>query len=344
MDKSLYKNIIIYSHGNIGDILMGMPAFKTIRSQFPNSKIDILAVGNPSFQKEFLTSLNIFDNIFFMPTDPCGKFIKKSYLRLKIIKKILGLKYDTLFYMVSYPKLVEWFLFKLSKIRNRICLADLSIEKGNLKAFQIFLYGLKRAEFSCDTNPDQLPDFNFTTTEKTNAAAKFKSLNIPTGKIPFTVGIGANHPARIWPLGNYEKVLDEIIPKYNLFPVFIVSNTEKSMAEELLKHYQGATLTADKSFSPRELICCLTNFKFHLGNDTGTMHMAAAVGIPCIGIYAFNNAGKVFHPYGNNNCILQKDIICKGCINTPCCKQNYPAKCLQMITPKEVIEATMEFI
>lgn len=54
--------------------------------------------------------------------------------------------------------------------------------------------------------------------------------------------------------------------------------------------------------------------KCHIGNDTGTMYLAAAAGLPCAVIMsAHNEPEREWIPFGNRNLILRRKIGCSGC-------------------------------
>ena len=76
--------------------------------------------------------------------------------------------------------------------------------------------------------------------------------------------------------------------------------------------------------------------KFYFGNDTGTMHLAAVMGLRCVAIFSSQNAPDLWQPIGNGHIIVRKNISCEGC-GLHVCKHNIP-KCLANISVAEIIE------
>ncbi|HTK37882.1 MAG TPA: glycosyltransferase family 9 protein, partial [Pyrinomonadaceae bacterium] len=74
----------------------------------------------------------------------------------------------------------------------------------------------------------------------------------------------------------------------------------------------------------------------YLGNDTGTMHLASAVGVPCVAIFSAADRAGQWEPFGNNNYVLRKRVECEGCGLDICCFQNM---CLDLISADEVYAA-----
>jgi ADP-heptose:LPS heptosyltransferase len=44
--------------------------------------------------------------------------------------------------------------------------------------------------------------------------------------------------------------------------------------------------------------------RFFVGHDSGPLHLAAGVGVPCVGIYGDYNKPKCWHPMGTNHRIV----------------------------------------
>jgi ADP-heptose:LPS heptosyltransferase len=81
---------------------------------------------------------------------------------------------------------------------------------------------------------------------------------------------------------------------------------------------------------------------FHLGNDTGTMHMAASAGIRCVGVYASRNLPGLWFPYGSGHRVLRTPIDCENCQLFECIDRKMA--CILAITPSRVIEACEEIL
>jgi ADP-heptose:LPS heptosyltransferase len=79
----------------------------------------------------------------------------------------------------------------------------------------------------------------------------------------------------------------------------------------------------------------------YLGNDTGTMHLAASVGTPCVAIFSALDLIGRWHPFGTENEVFRRSVECEGCFSPTCFNKN---KCLDLISAGEVYEACVRIL
>jgi heptosyltransferase III len=91
--------------------------------------------------------------------------------------------------------------------------------------------------------------------------------------------------------------------------------------------------------SPRETAAVMEGAAVFMGPDSGPMHLAASVRIPCA--IAFSARGKpgVWFPAGNENQVVYHKVDCFGCNLETCTVE--AKKCLTSISVDEMYEAVM---
>jgi lipopolysaccharide heptosyltransferase III len=87
--------------------------------------------------------------------------------------------------------------------------------------------------------------------------------------------------------------------------------------------------------SPRESAAVLARAKLFLGHDSGPMHLAAAVGIPCVAVFSARNRPRMWFPWGSQHEVIYHRTDCWGCDLDTCIEQK--KKCLTSILPAEVL-------
>lgn len=152
------------------------------------------------------------------------------------------------------------------------------------------------------------------------------------GKFRIAVAPGGKWESKIWSVKNYQKVIGQLIEKYGVYPIIFGGAEDAVKGDELVSGWQTGANAAGK-FTVRESAAALSECDLYLGNDTGTMHLAAAVGTPCVAIFAAIDYPGRWYPFGKDNHILRKQVSCEGCHTANCPNDNL---CLELISPTEV--------
>lgn len=122
----------------------------------------------------------------------------------------------------------------------------------------------------------------------------------------FVVNLGASLSYKRWPVERFAVVIEWIYSRTGLIPYFIGSAMEDNLVTSIKEYYSGAMEDYCGKTSLRDLFILVGNASFYLGNDTGTTHVAAAVGIPNFSI-ACCRYPPVCVPYPSN--YIEKDAI-----------------------------------
>ena len=84
-----------------------------------------------------------------------------------------------------------------------------------------------------------------------------------------------------------------------------------------------------------ELIEELRSCRLLLTNDTGTMHLAALLGVPTVAIFG-STEPRLTGPLGNNHVILRHHVECSPCFLRQC---PIDFRCMHAVTVEEVVKA-----
>ncbi|MEN6406542.1 MAG: glycosyltransferase family 9 protein [Thermoguttaceae bacterium] len=119
------------------------------------------------------------------------------------------------------------------------------------------------------------------------------------------INVGAGWPSKLWPMDRYGAVAAHLGAAGGL-PTLVLwaGEGERAMAERVVAGSQGHARLAPKT-TLSELAALARRARLFLGSDTGPLHLAAAVGTPCVGLYG--PWPKDIHgPYGPQHIALQK--------------------------------------
>jgi lipopolysaccharide heptosyltransferase I len=122
------------------------------------------------------------------------------------------------------------------------------------------------------------------------------------------INTGAGWPSKLWPAERYAELARYLGNERNLPSVVCWAGpAEQQMADQIIVRAGGHAHVAPPT-SLRELAALARRAKLFIGSDTGPLHIAAAVGTPCVGLYGPMPA-KRCAPYGPEHIALQKVAI-----------------------------------
>jgi ADP-heptose:LPS heptosyltransferase len=159
------------------------------------------------------------------------------------------------------------------------------------------------------------------------------------GRPWISIGPGAKQPVKRWPIARYEEVVSALIDRFDVWPVVFGGPDDSPVAESLVRKWRRG-YNASGALDIRSGVAAMKRCKMHLGNDTGTMHMAAAAGLPCVAIFSSHNRLGLWNPYGDGHFVLRARIDCEGCLLDECLAR--ANECILSITVDHAIQACVE--
>jgi lipopolysaccharide heptosyltransferase II len=125
---------------------------------------------------------------------------------------------------------------------------------------------------------------------------------------------------------------------------FDVLFTGAAAERELIETIQGQMRFASHRLSGRlnlaELAALLARAPVLISNNTGPVHVAAAVGTPVVDLYALTNPQHT--PWRVPHRVLNRDVPCKYCYKSVCPQGHHD--CLRLVAPEEVVSATLSLL
>lgn len=116
---------------------------------------------------------------------------------------------------------------------------------------------------------------------------------------------GAGWDSKLWPAERYARVAEHLGHSAELRSVVVwAGDRERQWAEEIVAASGGHAVLAPKT-SLLELACLIKSAKLFVGSDTGPLHLAAALDIPCVAMYG-PTAPAVCGPYGSRHITIYK--------------------------------------
>lgn len=140
--------------------------------------------------------------------------------------------------------------------------------------------------------------------------------------------------AKCWYPDRFGELGRRISNKWNATILIFGKKDEKGIAKEIIKILgdRGVDLTGETSLL--QLSALLERCSLLITNDTGTMHIASAVGTTVIALFGSTNP-LTTGPWGEGHVVLKKDLPCSPCLKRICPGDH---SCMKLITVDEVEE------
>jgi len=140
---------------------------------------------------------------------------------------------------------------------------------------------------------------------------------------------GARWKTKIW---SPEK-FGELASRLPVQSVVVGSKTDKDSADLIVTLSKGKAISLAGKTSLKELIAVMRKAKFVISNDSGPMHIAAALGIRVYAIFGPTDPLRT-GPYGKGHTIISPTIPCAPCFKKTC----EDVKCLEGLSVDKVFE------
>jgi heptosyltransferase-1 len=324
MQKRNFKKILIVKPSSLGDIIHSLPLLNEIKSNFPGSVVHwVIAKG----LEGILEDHPLVDRLWVINKDNWGKpslIIQTFYELFCLYRNLKAENYDLVLDLQGLLRSGIITLFTHAPLRAGFSDArELSPLFYNLK-----VHGGKNIH----AVERYLKIGTLIGMDITDATFPLPSVDMNHDiKEPYYVVVpGARWPSKRWPAENFVEVMKAI-------PLRAIIVGGREDIDLSLKVYSGTTGNSINMTGRTDLHMLVSLIKgavFILSNDTGPMHIGAALSVPVYAIFGPTDE-KLTGPYGNIHRIFRADISCSPCFNKRC----KTMACMKEIRPKMVIEA-----
>jgi heptosyltransferase-1 len=145
---------------------------------------------------------------------------------------------------------------------------------------------------------------------------------------------GARWKNKIWPSEYYAEVVRELSARSDYHFAILGDRTSAHFAKQILTASPDRCVDLTGQTSLREMIEWIRLSDALVTNDTGPMHVGAALGKPVISMFGPTEARRT-GPYGQIDRILRVPLPCAPCMK-PTCSYRKPMECMRAIMPSGV--------
>ena len=316
------QRILIFSFSFIGDAVLSTAAIYPLRSRFPDAEICFLVgarafnllAGDPQIDRGF-----VYDNR--------GEHASWRG-KVRLIQMLRREKFDLVI-----------------DLRDSIWSRFVAGEHWSMKLRGVEIHAVTRylnvlQRHGVDTTGAR-PQLRFTDRELAKRDRFLVESGIDGARVLIAIHPGGNWVYKLWGAKNFARLADMLREKCNAQILLFAGPNERPLQGHVasLMHWEPIVV---KEHDLRQVAARIEACDFYIGNDTGPMHIAAAVGTPVVAIFGSTNHHRS-GPYGEEHIVVQSGLNL-GC--NPCHPGKHPGSCgtgscavIEAITVEQVLHA-----
>jgi ADP-heptose:LPS heptosyltransferase len=346
------QRILIYRIGQLGDSMVALPAVWAVRDHFSGAHLALLtdgyASGRPPTMIDLLPERLAFDEVIYYQPDPTGGI---PWGMLKVLPRLRAARFDALVYLAPRrrPAKQVWrdlAYFRLAGIKQFFAHRGFTDLPPRVPGQPLpFVeheadHLLSRLEVTGIPVPplaERRLDLRFSA-EELAAARGWLAAQLPAEHVGRVIGVGpgSKMPAKVWPEDRFVELVRALIGEPGIYPVVLGGPELEGLGKRLIAAW-GRGINGAGRLGIRQAAAVLSHCRLFVGNDTGTMHLAAGANTPCVAIFAAIEWPGKWYPYGRGHRVLRQSVSCEGCRLVECVE--HQMECLKAITVEDAVVA-----
>jgi len=152
----------------------------------------------------------------------------------------------------------------------------------------------------------------------------------------------ARWQTKLWPRDRFVRVIDEVHRRVGARAVIIGDRAAAASAGQMVRASSSAPLDLAGRTTLKELVAVIAEARVMVANDSGPMHIAAAVGTPTVAIFGPTSPART-GPYGPGHRVVAGRAVCSPCYRRECPLGGSEAvRCLKNVSVEEVVELVID--
>ncbi|MGI5827806.1 MAG: glycosyltransferase family 9 protein [Patescibacteria group bacterium] len=345
------KKVLAVRLDSMGDLLMTTPALRAIKESLHTKKLVLLTSRSASLATQFIPEIDqtiVFDAPWVKTQ---SNNIAANYIS-NTIAKLKKEQFDAaiIFTVCSQNPLPAALLCYMSQIPLRLAYchenpyALLTHWRPDPEP-QFFIRHEVERQLSLVasvgyTASNKTLSLTLTQTAHNSVIAKLKTLKVDL-HIPWVVlHPGVSEERRQYPLKNFCKALKEL-QKLTDFQILVTGNAaETELSRQAAQEIGRKAVSLGGQLTLEEFAALIALSQLLITNNTGPVHIAAAVGTPVVDLYANTNSQHT--PWMVPNRVLIFDVPCKACERGIC--STGPHHIQKHVKPREIVKASLELL
>lgn len=335
--------ILIRATNWVGDAIMALPAIRAVREKFPKASIAILA---RPYVLDIYRDQRLADELISYDWAGAHKGLAG---KAKLVEELRHRKFDAALLLQNAFD-AAWLAWR-ARIPIRIGYARdgrsllltkaVSVPKeGEIPAHEKFYYLdlLRRADWI-----ERIPEVDWISLEisqekRQQAERVLVAAGAQAGRPRIAVGAGASYgSAKCWPPERFAEALNRIEAERDCDVVLFGTAGEIAVSNAIVAGLKSKPIDLTGKTPIAELPALLSCCSLFIGNDSGAMHVAGAMGLPIVAIFGPTDPNGTA-PVTPKCTVVQQKTYCSPCFLRRCPTDH---RCMKAVTPQMVEAAAL---
>jgi ADP-heptose:LPS heptosyltransferase len=311
------QNILVIDFGQLGDVVLSLPALRAIRERFPQATITAV-VGKPGAEVVDLSGYTNATIVVDRVALRDGPTLVSICRIIKLVKEVRQRHFDFVIdlHSLSETNLLGWLsgaskrLYSRRPGRSLDFLANFSplppVEVDHRKRHLIDRYLDLLGPLGV-SNAERFPRLRTRPEDVATIDKLLKKDNAEVGAPLIGIFPGAGHASRRWPLERFAELAEFLVRNDAVRPIVFAGPEERPLVSQMKGLFPRATVIFDRLTIP-QLAAAQARLAVLVANDTGPMHIAAAVGTPVV-LLLDRRAPESYIPLGDQHRIIYSATI-----------------------------------
>jgi heptosyltransferase-2 len=330
--------ILIRATNWIGDAIMALPALRAVRARYSAAQIAIVA---RPYVGDIYRDQGICDEL--IPYDPKGEH-RGWPGRERLAKELRARTFDTALLLPNAfdAAWLAWRAGVPQRIgyardgRSFLLTKAIPVPKpGEIPPHEKFYYLelLRRARWIDTLRNDPQITLQVSDAARQRAAQTLNEAGVRPDVLRIAVGAGASYgSAKCWPPRRFAQALNEVLSQTDADVVLFGTAGEARVSSAIASELRRPPIDLTGKTAIAALPALLSECHLFLGNDSGAMHVAAAVGLPVVAVFGPTDPDGTA-PVTQRATIVQQKPYCSPCFLRRCPTDH---RCMQAVTPEMV--------
>ena len=338
--------ILIRATNWVGDAIMSLPALRAVRSRFTEADIAILArpyVADIYRDQQICNRLILYDasgaHAGFWGRERLAAELRAQKLDVALL---LQNAFDAawLAWRARIPERIGY----ARDGRSLLLTKPIAVPRpGEIPAHEKFYYLelLRRAGWIDALTDESLITLHVPEQNRTRAAAFFAQSGVRPGSLRIAIGAGASYgSAKCWPPARFAELANRLQSQTDVDVILFGTAAEAAVAGAIAREMRRPPIDLTAKTAIADLPALLSQCHLFIGNDSGAMHVAAAVGLPVVAVIGPTD------PNGTAPVTLRCSIVQQKPYCSPCFLRHCPTdhRCMTNITADRVEAAVKNWL